>query len=459
MSMRNTTIALRSGLLALCLAAGAGRAQAWTTPERVDRRPEHYVIYLSDIAVAHNGTPHVVWSECPSGTYYEKVMYARKLQDTWTVPLNISRDSGDLRTPAIALDVSGSPMVVWSQEGAAIIRYVRQVDDTWSLPKQCFPNNGITPRLVSDSRGRVHLVFEDLASPGGIWYSYYVASADSWATPVRVALGTSELGWSSLAVDRNDHLHAAWMNYGTNGIDYAYYDGTGWSAPTPLPDPAPSDQSCEPRIAVDTAARPLVVWQERSGGYWLYYSCRDADSWTSPTRLSPLNAGPPSICTDSFSRVYVVWGWYQGLRCVVRTDTGWTAPEQISDTTAMQEIASDGQLVHIAWRDAYWNLCYCNSGAPGVAESRLELLHPSLGIHVSTTGQRCRATFFLDAASRVSLSVLDAAGRRIYENDLGELRAGSHSVLLSLDSVPTGLYFGRLYTGNVTLVTKFTIVR
>jgi len=436
----------------------AGHLFAWTPPQRVDRRPEGYVVYLHDIAVGRDGTPNAVWSECKAGTYYEKTMFARRTDDSWTTPLNVSRDSGDIRTPAIVLDGNGDPSVVWSEASYGRMRYVRRLGDTWSLPKLCFANSGQTPRLASDSRGRVHLLFEDMASQGGIWYSYYIADADSWMTPARVALGTWWLGWSDLAVDRNDHLHAVWMDYGTNGLDYACNDGTGWSAQAPLPDPAPNDQSCEPRIAVDTAARPHVVWQERSGGYWLYYSCRDADSWTSPARLSPQNTGPPVTCTDNLSRIYVVYGWYDGLRCVVRTDTGWSTPEQVSDTVSLEEIAADGRLVHVVWREQ-WRIYYSNNGVPGVSGANAGLRLRSLGLRVTTAGHGCLVSFSLGAECRVTLSILDVAGRRFVERDLGKLGVGTHSVPLSLDSVPAGLYFGLLRAGNVSQVAKFTKAR
>jgi len=434
---------------ALVMLLQAGYLFAWTTPERVDRRPEGYVVYVHDIAVGRDGTPSAVWSECKAGTYYEKIMYARREGDTWTVPINISRDSGDLRTPAIALDDAGNAIVVWSQEGTASIRYVRQVDDTWSLRKLCFADNGITPRLATDSRGRVHLLFEDLASQGGIWYSYYVAEADSWVSPTRVALGTSWLGWSDLAVDRSDHLHAVWMDYGTNGLAYAHNDGTGWTAPSSPPDPGPSDQSCRPRVTVDTAANPHVVWQERSDGYWLYYSSLRADTWTTPCKLYSRNAGGQVIRSDSAGRLHVVWGWDDGLQHIESEDTGWSSPEYITEVSAQGEIAADRRIIHALWRDSHFNLFHNSNGTSGVGETT------NTGFRVATPAGRLVARFALRVAGRVVLSVYDVAGRCVLKRDLGVLSAGVHSVPLNLDSVPAGLYFGLLGAGKASQVAKF----
>ena len=451
---------LRLTPAAIRLVAVAGLCSvlhAWTTPERVDRRPGGYVANSPAIAVEPGGIVHATWTETQASHYRDKIMYAFRDGDTWSIPANISRDSGDIRFPAIALDTLGRAVVVWSQEGTAVVRYVRQVDDTWSLPKLCFPNNGITPRLVSDSRGQIHLLFEDLAHQGGIWYSYYVAEADSWATPTRVALGIWTLGWSSLAVDRFDHLHAVWMDWGTYGIGYTFNDGTGWSTPTALPDPAPGEYSCEPRITVDTAARPHVVWQERSGGYWLYYSVMTADTWTTPRELCSQSAFGPVICCDSSDRLHVAWDGEDGLQHVQSEDTGWASPEYVVKDTAQGEIAADRNIVHVLWRDSHWNIGYSNNGVPGVGEATNTGSSP-IGLQMTTSSGWLVSRFSLKAGGRVVLSVFDVDGRCMLKRNLGMLGVGVHVVELRPDSLPAGSYFGSLKTNAENQVVKFAIV-
>jgi hypothetical protein len=444
---------LASAAIRLMAVVGLWSAlHAWTTPERVDRRPDNYVVYLCDIVAAPDGTPHVVWSECPAGTYYEKIMYARKLQDTWSIPANISRDSGDIRMPAVVVDSGGRLVVVWSEEGAARIRYVRQLGDTWSLPRLCFPNHGITPRIAADSRGRIHLLFED----GNIWHSYYTPEADSWATPEGVASSSGVLGWSSLAVDRFDHLHAVWMNYGTNGIDYSRNDGTGWSAPTPLPDPAPSDQSCEPRITADTAACPHVVWQERAGGYILYYTERSADTWTTPYRLFDQSGGNPLIATDAADRLHVVWGWDYGIRYISRTASGWSDPVSVTDSYALLwGFAQSASRLHVVWTQD-WGVWYSEHDLPWIDEE-------AAAIGLATTFRACRTgsgyrlDFYLASPSDASLELADASGRVARRMRLGYLSRGSHEVELCLDSVPSGVYFCGLHCGSESGTLKLVV--
>jgi hypothetical protein len=443
-----------TGLVVLGLAfLQGGHVFAWTKPVRVDRRPDNYAIYLCDIVAAPDGTPHVVWSECPSGTYYEKIMYARKLQDTWSIPADISRDSGDIRMPAVIVDNEGRLVVVWSEEGAARIRYVRQLGDTWSLPRLCFPNHGITPRIAADSRGWIHLLFED----GNIRHSYYTPEADSWATPEEVASPSGVLGWSSLAVDRFDHLHAVWMNYGTNGIDYSRNDGTGWSAPTPLPDPAPSDQSCEPRITVDTAACPHVVWQERAGGYFLYYTKRSADTWTTPYRLFDQSGGYPLIVTDAADRLHVVWGWDYGIRHIVRTSSGWSAPVSVTDTgpALVPEMDRSASGLHLVWM-VRGELRSSEHDQPRIDEE-------ATAIGLATTFRACRTgsgyrlDFYIASPGDASLELADASGRVVRRMRLGYLSRGNHEVELRLDSVPSGVYFCGFHCGSESGTLKLVV--
>ena len=88
---------LRKLTVAACVLAGAGQILlAWSPPERVDRRPANFRAGAPTLAVSANSVVHFAWYEAPdSNPYLQKVMYAFRTCDTWSIPLNISRDSGD----------------------------------------------------------------------------------------------------------------------------------------------------------------------------------------------------------------------------------------------------------------------------------------------------------------------------------------------------------------------------
>jgi hypothetical protein len=456
----NSRHGLRLATAATCLMAAAGlwsAVHAWTAPERVDRRPEGYHTFMPALTVTPDDAVHVVWAESPAPGFEEKVMYARKNGDAWTIPANISRDSGDLRTQVIASDTLGRLVVVWSEEGGARIRYVRQLGDTWSLPKLCFPDHGITPRVVADSRGRIHLVFEDLASQGGIWYSYYVADADSWATPSRVALGTAELGWSSLAVDRFDHLHAVWGNWGTYGIDYAHNDGSGWTQPAPLPDPDTSGQSCDPCVAADLAGKPHVVWEERThAGYFTYYSTMDGDSWTTPCRPYDQTGSRPVVATDTFNQVHAVWGRNDGMRHAVRAESGWGDPVVFTDSAIFNKsMVRHGTVLYVAWELADWTIAYSEHRVTGALEDDRPL-RVALGPGMFLT-PGLLLTYTLRETLPVRVVLVDATGRLTCSRTLGLQGPGTHKCQLAKAPVRPGVYFVQVRAGISCWIAKAII--
>jgi hypothetical protein len=453
----NSRHGLRLATAATCLMAAAGlwsAVHAWTAPERVDRRPDGYRTFLSDIAVGSDGTPHVVWTEYPTGTYYEKTMYARRVQDTWSVPVNISRDSGDIRTPAIVVDDSGVALIVWSEQGQARMRYVRQMGDSWSAPKLTFTQSTAIPRLVIDVLNQIHLLFDGY---NGIWYSRYESGADSWATPMLVASGPSGLSWQDVTADRQGHLHAVWMDYGTNGLGYSFYDGTRWSTPESLPDPAPgSYQSCDPKVAADADCKPHVVWQERAGGYFLYYTKRSADTWTTPYRFFDQSGGYPFIAADAADRLHVVWGWDYGIRYIVRVDSAWSSPASLTDTAAFfPRLAQGPSRLHLIWTQGT-QIRYSEHDLSGISEEA-----PAVGaralIRACRTGNGYRLDFSLANSGDARLELADVAGRVARRIRLGYFNRGRHEVELSLDSVPNGVYFCRLHCGSEMSTLKLIV--
>jgi len=447
--VRHTGVAIF--VLALIM---AGCLFAWSAPERVDRKPDGYIARLLDIAASDDGTPHVVWSECPSGTYHEKVMYARKLQDTWSIPENISRDSGDIRVPAIIIDSRGAPFVVWWEEGSGWFKYVRLIGDTWSVPKLTFVQAAAIPRLAMDSHGRIHVLFD---GSGGIWHSSYVSEADSWTTPDRVAAG--ELSWQDIAVDRLGHLHAVWMDYSTNGIGYSFYDGTRWAAREQLPDPSSTGQSCDPRIAADANCIPHVVWQEREGGYILYYIQRAGDTWTTPYKLLGQSGGYQNIAVDETDRLHVVWGWSYGVRYVTRTSAGWSCPASVVDSVVapVPELALSASRLHVAWRQN-WGIYYGEEYLPGFRPAVTSgCFSGPLRAFRTTSGYRL--DFGIASADFASLVLANSAGRVVRNVQLGYFGRGRYGYELTLDSVPSGIYFCTIRAGSESSTAKLVVCR
>ena len=74
-------------------------------------------------------------------------------------------------------------------------------------------------------------------------------------------------------------------------------------------------------------------------------------------------------------------------------------------------------------------------------------------------GRAISAYFTLPSAERAMLELIDIAGRRVLEWEVGSLGAGPHSVDLSRDRVlPTGLYLVRLTQGPNVRTTRAAVL-
>jgi hypothetical protein len=424
----------------LVLSVGlAATVIAWTPPERVDRKPAGYIAFLPSLAVSNRGVPHVVWLECAGGTNLYKIMYARRSGDTWTIPVNVSRDSGDLRRADIVVDTAGVPLVVWSEQYLQRISYARLAGDSWTTPKPAFVRPGVVPRLVVDSYNRTHMLFGEAGGSYALLYSAYCREADSWTTPTVVADDSGALAWHDLTADRNGRLHAVWMNFRTYGVDYSTFDGDSWSTPEHLPDPGPSGQSCDPRIACDSLGRPHVVWEERWGGYRTYYSARFDDTWTVPGLVTGLNCRLPEVAVDRLDRVHVVWSWDYGTLHTVKTDTGWSSPDTVNHCFASTSMACTGDRLHLAFSDTSTRVFYTEKVVVGgLAEGRSWDVIPLAGSTLAKHG--AVIAFVLRRAGPVWLTLVDVAGRDCRLLALGTLVPGAHRVYVSTDSLPIGVY-------------------
>jgi hypothetical protein len=410
---------------------------AWTPPQRIDRKPTGYLCSRPNLAFDQLGIAHAVWTETPEeGRYYNKVMYCRRAGDTWTVPVNISRDSGDLRWPAILIMAERNPMVVWSEEGSARVRYVRQLSDTWSVPKLCFAAHGITPALALDSTGRVHLLFEEFTGRGGIWHSRYLAQPDSWTTPVRVDSSDLPLGFSDISAAPDGRLHAVWMSWGTHAVHYARFEADTWTRPIRLPDLDSVHFSVMPRIAVDPGCAPHVVWEERTSDHWICHSMPTGDSWTSPLVLDSTGFHP-DVHSDSEGRVHVVWHWESSMLYRYRTDSVWSEPQMIVENAVapLQTVTGTGSLVGLIWRRPDWCILYTENGPAAIAETPerkrgAPLPGPTIVRDVLRLGQSGDRP---SSGGTVPVLLLDPAGRIVMhllpgDNDVRHLSPGIYFI-------------------------------
>jgi hypothetical protein len=215
----------------------------------------------------------------------------------------------------------------------------------------------------------------------------------------------------------------------------------------------------DPRLAPDGTGGVIVVWENRTLG--LIYAQRFSGDGVVSTALALASADAQP------DRVNLVWQW-GGASVVTAT------VERRSDGETWQslgEAAPEGSdRLHYEDREVVpghryaYRLRYLLGGVatttgdswvdvPLVAQLKITGLRPNPG-----TGANLQVAFTLPNSAPARLELLDIAGRRIAEREVGSLGAGSHVEPLGAGArVPAGLYWLRLTQGGRALVTRAVV--
>ncbi|MBD3229213.1 MAG: hypothetical protein GF329_13605, partial [Candidatus Lokiarchaeota archaeon] len=155
------------------------------------------------------------------------------------------------------------------------------------------------PKIVSDSLGNLHVVFEDTMSPDReIIYIYWDAQTNSWMNyEIISSQGVGNSTSQEVYVDQFDNIHIIWLdtsNISDSGNDsdifYKYLNTTTgiWSQIFVLTSES-SQNSLSPTIDGDNKGNLYIAWQEFDGNQnVIFFKKFDAalDTWTSNTTIS-----------------------------------------------------------------------------------------------------------------------------------------------------------------------------
>jgi BNR repeat-like domain len=228
-----------------------------------------------DIVIDSSGNPEVVWQDEMSGNWE---VYHRKSTDggnSWTAFQRLTWNAGESENPAMALDPSNSPYLVWSDTtpGPSKIFYKKSVDGgaSWSTAKRISwtSGNSVNPDIAADSSGRLHVVWSDSA-PGNneIYYAKSTDGGATWTASQRITWTLGSSGRPVIVVDPSGHLHVVWED-DTPGNNEIYYKkstdgGVTWTASQRLTWNA--GESRWPDIAADPDGNLHVVWFDDTPG-------------------------------------------------------------------------------------------------------------------------------------------------------------------------------------------------
>ena len=193
--------------------SGMGPVEKLTNDSRYDDYPS--------IAVGENNKAWVVWQSY-SGRQDE--IRIRKYDQHWRTFSRVPGVSGDVWRPQVALDARQRPWVVWSQQvGGNFDIYARVLDEetnSWGemVRLSSHPNPDIDHHLVSDSQGRLWLVWQGFHGDNSdIFLSHY--DGTSWSKEIRISDHPANDWEPKVAVDKHGRAHVVWDSYRDGNYD------------------------------------------------------------------------------------------------------------------------------------------------------------------------------------------------------------------------------------------------
>jgi parallel beta-helix repeat protein len=336
-------------------------SSTWTSPTLISTISTSNAAY-PDIALDGEGNAHVVWHDYTNilgaGSYYD-IFYRmwNKTTDSWqghtgTYDLVTSGHYYSCQYPAIALDSLGNIHVVWTDDNDNAS--LGDVDTAYDIYYKCWnattklwdasmqlvssesTSTAQNARIATDSRGNVHVAWEDYTNYGGagsyydIFYKHWNATTGLWsgyntATDVISVDSTSYAYRPSIAVDGDDNVHIAWYdqtNVYNAGSDYdifyrmwntttqvwsGHMNNTDVVTQTPY-------SSYQPAIGVDEFGNIHVAWRQLDnyGDEFIAYTMWDKStrSWGTAEELcydSWREIAYPDIAVHPAGDSHVVW--------------------------------------------------------------------------------------------------------------------------------------------------------
>jgi hypothetical protein len=251
----------------------------WTANKRLTFTSGDSVVPA--IGVDSSGYLHVVWQDDTAGNC--EIYYTKSIDKgaTWTVGKRLTWNSGGSEVPAIALDASGYLHVVWQDDTAGNYEtYYRKSTDggtTWAANKRLTWTLGSSerPAIGVDSSGNPHVVWHDNSS--GRYQISYRMSPDggtNWSFATRLTWSSENCHDPVLAVDPAGNIHVIYCDDRTGNAELYYRKsvdgGSTWIATRRLTWTLGASEV--PSLGTDSSGNLHVVWRDNTpGNYEIYY--------------------------------------------------------------------------------------------------------------------------------------------------------------------------------------------
>lgn len=251
------------------------------------------------LAAAQN-TTNLVWVDRDfSGN--DEIYLSNWSDSAWSVPANVSSTSGASTMPDVAVSITGTAHIVWS-DTTPETPTIYEGTLTANLPVS--NATGFDPAVAIETNGRLHLVWQDDFEPADIYYTHSIGT-DGWSLPESVSLVASDTAQTpALAVASSGTVHVVWQEGGD--IQYGNNQAGPWSIPVIIS--GPDGAAAHPRVALDGTGRLHAVWV-RAGRSVMYASRSPEGTWSTPVTLADMPDGlsDPALAVETGGTIHAVW--------------------------------------------------------------------------------------------------------------------------------------------------------
>ena len=183
------------------------------------------------ITVDLAGNINVAWeSESPGNS---DIIFSRSADKgvTFSAPMSLSNSLGQSRNPQIALDAGGNINVVWTDNNPSDfnpdIFFARSNDGgiTFSIPQNLSQDSGASsiPVLIVDAGANIDVAWED-NTPGNrdIFFTRSADSGATFSTPLNLSNDSGLSSDARLVADKNANINVIWQD-NTPGISQIFF--------------------------------------------------------------------------------------------------------------------------------------------------------------------------------------------------------------------------------------------
>lgn len=405
---------------------------------------------FSSLCVDKRGLLHAVWEDKRSGKY--QIYYNYKDGSGWHTEVNISNSSYSCESPSVAVDTLNRVHVVWEERVTGRIKWSMYNGSSWSTPVSIsndVPYPSICPEIkLNHLDNTIHCVWHDY-SAGEIWYKRF--DGENWGSVENVSNDQAGSAYPDIAIDRLGRVHVVWGDWSTYDVFYRIKENGVWGSIKRLQPYTPSSQSCDPRIAVDMNNNPHIVWEERAGIGYIYYTYFDGSNWVFVCADSGERVAGPVIAIDIYNRAHIVDGdlTYDIYWFLFRDTIMISGPENISNepyNSILPEIEVDNDSVYVIWSQLMgpaspWTngeIFYSSRELPSGIEDTIPI--EKWKISQSIVLDVFSFSFSLEKSSYVRLEVYNTIGRKVKSFSLGRMEKGEYRENIRLE-IPSGIYF------------------